>query len=368
MYIKRFIYLSLLCTTYALKAHSQHAIPFDTVHWNIKAQGYILEHYKGFDAMYIQQGRATLKDAKFTNGTIEFDVFLTERRAFPGVYFRLVDRNGEAFYMRPHLPGKPDANQAAPITNGIIAWQLYFGELYSFPYEYKYDDWTHVKLLIKDDKAQIFLDHSKTPQLTWKLKQPVRSGELAIGGSFAPMYFANFKYSSETPELVTNTIQNPQLIDGIIKEWAISDKFNEEELNDPLTINKVIHARTWIETIKIEENSAANISWIKKLNNNKDNTVFARITVHSSKDQTKLFWFGYSDRVIAIVNGNPIYKGNNGYRSRDYRYLGTIGLFDSIYVHLKKGENTILFAVSEDFGGWGIMGKFENYDGIKVKP
>jgi hypothetical protein len=41
--------------------------------------------------------------------------------------------------------------------------------------------------------------------------------------------------------------------------------------------------------------------------------------------------------------------------SRDYRYLGTIGLFDSVTLPLKAGENEIWIAVSEAFGGWGIM-------------
>jgi hypothetical protein len=96
------------------------------------------------------------------------------------------------------------------------------------------------------------------------------------------------------------------------------------------------------------------------------NTVFARITISSDTDATRLFEFGYSDRVVALLNEKPIYKGNNNYRSRDYRYLGTIGLFDAIYLDLKKGDNTLLMAVSEDFGGWLITGRFVDPKGIKI--
>ena len=71
----------------------------------------------------------------------------------------------------------------------------------------------------------------------------------------------------------------------------------------------------------------------------------------------KKFEFGYSDRVVAILNGKPIYWGTNQWRSRDYRYLGTVGLFDAIYLDLKKGKNTLLMAVSEDFGDWLITGR-----------
>ena len=96
-------------------------------------------------------------------------------------------------------------------------------------------------------------------------------------------------------------------------------------------------------------------------------TVFARITIDSDKDQIKLFEFGYSDDVIAILNGQAIYKGTNFWKSRDYRYLGTIGLFDGIYLNLKKGKNTLLLAVSENFGGWLVTGRFTDQSGIKIK-
>ena len=40
--------------------------------------------------------------------------------------------------------------------------------------------------------------------------------------------------------------------------------------------------------------------------------------------------------------------------------------FKDLSVDLKKGNNTLLFAVSEDFGGWGITGKFTDPEGVTV--
>ena len=65
--------------------------------------------------------------------------------------------------------------------------------------------------------------------------------------------------------------------------------------------------------------------------------------------------FGYSDRVRDFLNGRLLYSGDNGYRSRDFRYLGTIGLFDSVPLALRAGENELLLAVSDSFGGWGVL-------------
>ena len=93
----------------------------------------------------------------------------------------------------------------------------------------------------------------------------------------------------------------------------------------------------------MDENTAANISReVNLYDGAPGNTVFTKITIRSEKDQIKLFEFGYSDRVVAILNGRSIYKGTNKWRSRDYRYLGIIGLFDAIYLDLKKGDNILL--------------------------
>lgn len=60
-----------------------------------------------------------------------------------------------------------------------------------------------------------------------------------------------------------------------------------------------------------------------------------------------------------------ICRGNNGYQTRDYRYLGTIGLFDTLALKVKGGDNELWIAVSEDFGGWGIMGRITDFEGVR---
>ena len=358
------IMLGLMMPT--LKA--QEIIPLDTSHWTIQAQTYLFEHYKGKDAIYMKGGIAILKDSDFLNGTIEFDVFLTERQAFPGIRFRAFDRqNMESFFLRPHLSGKPDANQAAPVINGITAFQFYFGPSYSFPYKYKYDDWTHVKVVIKGRQAQAYLDYSESPHLSWNLVHEPKSGQIGFGGGGAAMHYANFKVYKNIGEIKDFKVAKREAMDNLVSEWQISDMFEEKLLQDPASLESLISDRSWQGKIQVEEGIAANIARQQILYNGEPgNTVFAKITINSDVDQIKLFEFGYSDRVVAILNGEPIYRGNNKWRSRDYRYLGTIGLFDAIYLDLKKGENTLLFAVSEDFGGWLITGRFADNTQLKI--
>ncbi|MEP1034194.1 hypothetical protein [Ekhidna sp.] len=369
--MKTRINLLVLSLWVSFNARSQELIPIDTNNWKIQARAYVLEKHMGTDAIYLQAGAMTLKDKEFKNGIIEFDIHLKKEQAFPGVYFRANNTSGdsEQFYVRPHQSGNPDANQAAPTTKNISPWQLYFGPKYSFPYEYNYDTWTHIKILVNEENAQIFMDHSDKPNLSWKLFHKPESGKIILrGGNSSGFHIANIKISSDTPELIDFKPVEREAIPSLIQEWEVSDMFEEKLLHNPNDFGKVLENRSWQGKIQVEEGTAANISRIQNLRDGTPgNTVLAKITITSDKDQIKLFEFGYSDRVVAILNGEPIYWGNNKWRSRDYRYLGTVGLFDGIYLNLQKGKNELLMAVSEDFGGWLITGRFTDSKGIKIK-
>lgn len=367
--IMRFFKITIVLLCIWQTSIAQNYIPIDTLNWDIRAKSYELKHYKGKDAIYIENGAIFLKNAKFLNGTIEFDIFLNEERMYPGVFFRADENfnNGEQWFIRTHLSGLEDGNQAAPATNGITPFQFYFGPKYSFAYDYKYDDWTHVKVVVNNDKAQVFLDHAKKPNLSWNLFHEPKAGGLMIRGGRVPMHIADVKVNINEYKLIDFNPIEKKPIESLIQEWEVSDKFEEKLLEDPTKISSVIKERKWGRTIELEEGIAANISRVQVLRNGTPGeTVFARVIIDSDYNQIKLFHFGYSDRVIAILNDEAIYKGDNGWRTRDYRYLGTIGLFDGIYLNLKKGKNTLLMAVSENFGGWLITGKFDNNKGIKI--
>lgn len=226
-----------------------------------------------------------------------------------------------------------------------------------------------MKVVVNNDKAQVFLDYADKPNLSWNLFHQPKEGELVFtGGGAQGIHIADIKINPNQYELVDFNPIEREPIEGLITEWEISDMFEEKLLDDPNQIEVLIAKRSWGRKIQVEEGAAANISRQQLLYNGEPgNTVFAKIVIESKKDQIKLFEFGYSDRVVAILNGKPIYRGNNKWRSRDYRYLGTIGLFDSIYLNLKKGENILLMAVSEDFGGWLITGRIEEVSGLKLK-
>jgi hypothetical protein len=114
-----------------------------------------------------------------------------------------------------------------------------------------------------------------------------------------------------------------------------------------------------------EATGIANLARVNSTGEGTD-TVFTCLRIKADSAGVKQLKLGYSDRATVYVNGKAIYEGDNTYMSRDYRDLGTIGLFDSVYLPLEEGENEVWIAVTEAFGGWGVIGQLEDMEGIEV--
>lgn len=343
-------------------------VPLNDANWSAKSEEYRFEEYLGVPSIYLPQGSAQLNDVVFHNGIIEFDIAFPQGRGFPGVNFRIQDeQNYEEFYMRPHQSGNPDANQYTPIFNGLAGWQLYYGEGHAAPIKYKYDAWNHVKLVISGTVGEVYIDNMDKPLFQiYELKHGDVRGPITLKGN-AKSHFANFSYTlMDNPKLNLPVREIPKLEENVIGIYQVSNVVDDA----------AILGKTWLNVDKIpgvkwtginpEFTGTINIARVAQRAENK-NTALVKIILSSDADQIKRMDFGFSDKVQVYVQGKLIYGGNNVFRTRDYRYLGTIGYFDTIYLDLKKGDNEIVFAVTEGFGGWGIKAKLEDMTGIVLK-
>ena len=344
----------------SLNAYTQTPIPLDKAHWQIKASGAIQEVYLGRQCLKLTNGSATLPDARFTNGIIEFDIALEKDRYFPGIRFRVQDTaNGESYYLRPHQSGNPDAMQYYPEFNGAGSWQLYYGEGYNNAHVLPFDRWLHIKLLISGSRGEVYFDDEKTPVLYMHaLKRPVAAGmiELQSGGDRS-VRFANFSYTPMDPVALQNPPKAPPVLPAtVIRSWQVSDPFSEALVKDKTSLpTPALH---W-QNFPTDERGIADLSRLAGAAPGR-NTVFCRLIVESDRDQVKKLSFGFSDRVRVYFNKQLLYAGEDVFMSRDYRFLGTIGYFDALFLPMKKGTNEIWLAVSEDYGGWGIQARLDN--------
>jgi glyoxylase-like metal-dependent hydrolase (beta-lactamase superfamily II) len=339
------------------------AVPFDAELWDITGESEFVE-YLGQTALKLQGGLAVLKETEVHNGVVEFDIAITEERGFAGLAFRIGETDYEHFYVRPHQSGKPDANQYTPVINGVSGWQLYHGEKYAAPTEYRHNEWMHVKVVFAGDKGQVYID-SDTPVLSFDLMLGDISGQLGLNSSqFSATHFANFQYSP-LAELYTFPPAGPSTVlrdKSLVANWEVSEPFDGEMLGT--TVDMSSFETNWT-VLESEATGITNLARVNGLDEAAD-TVFACLHINAEQAGLKQLKLGYSDRATVYVNGKAIYEGDNTYMTRDYRYLGTIGLFDSVYLPLNKGDNEVWIAVSESFGGWGVMGQIADSEGIEL--
>ena len=343
-------------------------VPFDSTRWIIEAEEHELSVYGGRQALSLKNGQAWIEDVEMTNGVIEFDIAFTSERGFSGAIWRMTDTdNFEEFYLRHHLSGNPDANQYTPIFNGNAAWQLYYGPAYAAPISYRFNEWMHVKIVFFGTQAEVYIDSASPVLEIPDLKHEIRAGKVGISSSFAPAYFSNFSIEPRTEVLprFSETAVTARK-EGTIDAWLVSGVFSHSELDNTLTLDQQALSNYDWRLFEAETDGITNLAQAASLSENRD-TLFARAILESQLHQVSRLEFGYSDKAKLFVNGKLVYEGSNVYRSRDYRFLGTIGMFDSVYVELNPGSNEILFAVQENFGGWGLMARLDEHAPVKQR-
>jgi len=272
------------------------------------------------------------------------------------VHFHIQDKlNYEEYYLRPHQSGNQDAMQYTPVVNGNAGWQLYSGEGHWSTKDFNFGEWIHVKLIVSGTEMDVFIDDMEKPILhVNELKLGSKSGSLGFGTFRGAAYYSNLTYREMSAPKLVGKSSELAIEKGTITDFKVSDAFPETLLNNVVSLTELNVAIE--KDLLPDAKGILNLSKVSKVSN-ETNTILAKFSLDSDKEQLRKMEFGYSDKVIVFINGQPVYHGDNSFRSRDYRYLGSIGFFDSIYLDLKEGKNEVVFAVTEKMGGWGVMAK-----------
>lgn len=78
---------------------------------------------------------------------------------------------------------------------------------------------------------------------------------------------------------------------------------------------------------------------------------------------------GFSDDASVFVNGELVYTGKYGFSHNFPRRQGLITLEQaSLRLPVRAGENRLIVVVSETYGGWGVMGRIPERQGVEVSP
>lgn len=292
------------------------------------------------------------------NGAIELDLAMAADRAFPGIAWRHGGETYESFFLRPHQTGNPDSIQYTPAFHGLSAWQLYHGPGYWAPVQLPIERWFTLRVAFAGTRGEAFVDDLATPVLAFDcLATPPASGGIGILPGGPGIHVARFAFDATPPALVGTAPERNAGGPGTIERWWISEPLAEGSAPS--------EAHGWA-LLEAEPTGLVNIARRHPLGPARD-TVFARVSLRAAAAGTHRLQLGFSDRVVVYLNGRPLFRGDDTYRSRDYRFLGSIGYFDTLYLPLDAGDNELVVAVSETFGGWGLKARLVDAEGVSIE-
>jgi len=365
-----FVFLVVAFLSLPTGRSAAESVPFSSPAWTFAAENHRVEMLDGRETLLLKDGRATLEGVDFLNGRIEFDIMVVPERGFSGVRWRAQDaRNYEEFYIRPHQSGNEDANQYQPVFNGVAGWQIYYGPEFSATVDYPYGKWISIRIEVLGDRAQVFID-SETPTLILDdLKRDAVAGAIGISSGFAAARFSRFRYEKTDALQIAprpgNENDRALKSADLIRFWRVSDAIPESRLTDVVQLPEDVTARLVWHPLDVETNGIANLARIQT-NRDGNNTTFVRLVLEADRDTVQRLDFGFSDRVRVFVNRQLLFQASDMWQSRDYRFLGTVGLYDTVFCPLQPGRNEVLLAVSESFGGWAVAGTLHPVDGVRL--
>jgi hypothetical protein len=313
----------------------------------------------------LKGGEADLKGSDFATGTIEVDLLASGARDFVGLIFRAdAEGNGEMFYLRPHMNNMPDSTQYTPVHHGNLAWQIFAGDGFESQVRFDYGKWMHVRADIYAHSARISVD-GRTVLVIPHLKSANTHGTLGLTAANGA-HFANFTvtpiadYRDPAPP-----VAEPPLAPGSVAAWQVSPAMPEAEATAHAA--RADWAGIAWTRLPVETNGIANLSRAGPDAGDKHSFV-ARFTARSAAARTVPMQFGFSDQVHVYLNGQLLYAGADLQGSRDYRFLGIVGLWDTLFLPLRAGTNDVVFVVTDNTnGGTAAAAKFDPADAVTLE-
>jgi hypothetical protein len=328
---------------------------------------------KIMDAGEGQEGKISLKDFIFSDGTIEYDIELSND-PFAFISFRKKNElELEEFYLRTGTVNNPNAMEAIqymPIIKGVSTWNLY-GH-YQGPAVLKSKDWNHVKLVVSGKQMRVYVNDMNQPALQIpKLEGNTTSGGIAFSGG----------------AIIANLIIIPNQVDGLdpnpgidpmandpryIRNWKISEPYSLPFKQEITAVDVPKTDQAW-QHIVAESRGLVNLSKLYGKSQTRQ-AVWLKVKINAKAKQVRKINLGFCNEVWVFINNNLIYIDKNFYGTPIMKQpAGRISIENTAFnIPLEAGENEILIGLTNEFSGygssfwgWGLMARFDALDGIE---
>jgi hypothetical protein len=369
------ITLSLLAALASTQSVTQDVrIPIDTGWTHLRDSR--VENFRGQPVIRITAGVAIRRDVSLQDGTIEFDLMVTREPSFVSVAYRMAsDEDFEMTYFRPHKSGLTDAVQYTPVWHGEANWQLYHGPGGTARLTFRPGQWMHVRLVLQGRRGALFVGPDTAPVMLMSLARDARPGYIGLTvdpgrdttGLREPLArFANVVIRKGAVPYTFPPEARPPAREGLITRWQLSPPFEGKPGPMEAIPDSALTGRTNWPEFSTEPNGVLVVGrYLPKPRG--PSGVIARLVVRAPTDGFQRLHLGFSDCVTVFVNGNPVFAGDARFSNDNPRQEGVIGEHQAlVWLPLKTGENEILLALTEIFGGRGLIGRLEPADGARL--
>lgn len=356
----------------------EKALLFSDGGWELTGEGTARVKVGDREALSLETGRAIRRDVRLEDGTIDFDVQVTDRRSFVYLHFRMVsDEEHEEIYLRPHKSALPDALQYAPVWQGRSSWQLYHGPGGTAAVDLPAGEWIPVRVVLQGRRAAIFVGDLDRPALIVpRLAREPAAGYLALRGflprEVAPGPVARYSNVRIRPGFVPFDFSSVETKTaepgpGVVRAWAVSRSFVPEEGPS----SEIPAGGTVGELRRIEADPSGLVPLhrhVRMPEGARRASALARVKVRAETAGLRRLELGFSDEVTVFLNGRPLYYGDDRYSFDNPRRQGVVYFGQAtLFLPLEAGDNELAIVVGDRFGGWGLMARFADPAGLTVE-
>jgi hypothetical protein len=326
--------------------------------------------------MTLNEGVAASKIARFSTGSIDFDIKPIGYDDAGVVFHRQGSEDGEFVYLRanPDCPAANDCIQYAPITHTMMGWNIYSN--YQGPAPISVTGWNHVHIEVIRDGMRVYVNHAAEPSLVvprlWGLRH---DGGIAFKG---PAIYANLVVDPHASAGLS-VIPHARVQAGTIMAWRAAPP-SAYDRSRTVSAKDAPVGDVW-RPIEVEPTGLVNLGRAFGLARAPSPSLgWLKTEVTASAPMRRTLEVGFAEEVWVFLNGQLVYSGRNQYFPSETR-LSPDGRLEpdnaSIPLTLRAGRNEIILAVGNDWRshkgplepshyGWAAEARFREMAGLDL--
>lgn len=357
-------------------------IPMEPAYWEYDAASIEFIMHDNVRSVHVKNGAPLfLKDQKFSNGTIEYDVAFGG--GFPGIVFHMSDdrKNGDNFYLRYFGTTSPESRttlQYAAVIDGMSIWDL--TDEYQAGATLHIPGWNHVKLVVSGNQMKAYVnDMSRPAMIVPQLESGIKDGGISFSGG--QITIANLVIR---PDAVESLSPAPGYISTYndtryLRHWQVTPAMDfpyGKEIVSELPYMGGTRAKTTLPDsttrwtmITAEHRGIVNLTRLfGHVENNTRRLAWLKTTIESDRAKEVVLDLGFSDEIWLFINGQILYTDKNHFGTSGQKFPNGRCTIENATVRLplKQGKNEILIGLASYFYGWGIIARLNDTDGIHL--